>query len=396
MNRKVVVLLLILALAAMPLLASVDVDRIVLRVNDRIATLLDYQQRKADRLAALHRASKLTDEQREKLVDEAPVATMRDIYQELLLLSRADQLDIHANQSQIDQAVAETRKNFGITNEQQFRAALAQSGMTEAQFRQQVGRNLVIHEVVAREVASKIKVTPQEVRGFYDAHRAEFTQPAEMHLREVVVLGTDGLTPEQQRKIALDIRSRLVEGRAMDAAIANYEKKGETSKAIDLGWVKPGDLDPAIAAAVQDLKAGEISEPVAGRGGLHIVEMVERKKKRLIPFKQVQARIEAEERNRLSQKALDGYLKKLAAKSYVYSDPPSEAAGFMASAFEEAPQRSGSALSGGSSAGTQGKALHEQAAPPAAPPSSAQPSAADSKTGRPVPKKPADTPPPSN
>lgn len=344
MSRRVVVLIVVLGIVALPLLANVDVDRIVLRVNDRVATLLDYQQRKADQIAALHHATKLSDEQRETLMKKVPVTTMRDIYQELLLLSRADQMDIHANQSQIDQAVDETRKNFGITNEQQFRAALAQSGMTEDQFRKQVGRNLEIHEVVAREVASKIKVSPQEVRGYYDSHQAQFTEPGEMHLREVVVLGDDGQTPEEQRKIAAHIRARLVQGGAMDDAIADYRKQGETSKAIDLGWVKAGDLDPAIAEAVKDLKPGEISQPVAGRGGLHILQMIERKAKHIKPFKEVQSRIEAQERNRLSSKALDAYLRKLAAESYVYSDPPAEAAGFMASAFQDASEQRNGAL----------------------------------------------------
>lgn len=389
MNRKLIALFVLLSLAALPLFASVDVDRIVLRVNDRIATLLDYQQRKADRLAALRRAPNLSDEQREKLTEDTPVATMRDIYQELLLLSRADQMDIHANQTQIDQAVEETRKNFGITNDQQFRAALAQSGMTEAQFRKQVARNLVIHEVVAREVGSKIKVTPQEVRGYYDAHHAEFTEPAEMHLREVVVLGGDGMTPEQQEKIATDIRNRLVQGRAMDAAIADYEKAGETSKAIDLGWVKPGDLDPAIAEAVKDLKAGEISQPVKGRGGLHIVQMLERKDEKLKPFKEVQARIEMLERNRLASNALDVYLRKLAAESYVYSDPPAEAAGYRTNAFEDSSQEHTSALkeTAATAAPSTVKSDRSKPASTPTPPPAAKPIP-------PVPQKPSDAPPP--
>lgn len=393
MNRKVVALLVALSLSALPLLASVDVDRIVLRVNDRMATLLDYQQRKADRLAALRRATRLTDKQRQELIDGTPVATMRDIYQELLLLSRADQMDIHANRSQVDQAVAETRKNFGITSEEQFRGALAQSGMTEEQFRQQVERNLLIHEVVAREVASKIKVTPQEVRTYYDAHRDQFTEPAEMHLREVVVLGSDGLTPEQQQKIAADIRNRLVQGRAMDDAIVDYEKKGETSKAIDLGWVKSGDLDAAIAEAVSDLKAGQISQPVEGRGGLHIVQMIERKQKRVEPFKKVQARIQAEERNRLSQKALDAYLRKLAADSYVYSDPPVEARGFLKSAFQDTSEEHGSTLEThprpAAPGGIGGAGSEKPKSPSTSPPS--QPQASSTS---PAPKKPADSPPP--
>ncbi|HKI87245.1 MAG TPA: peptidyl-prolyl cis-trans isomerase [Thermoanaerobaculia bacterium] len=366
MSRKLVVLVIVLGIAALPLVASVAVDRIVLRVNDRVATLLDYQQRKADQLTALRRASKLTDEQREDLMKKAPVNTMRDIYQELLLLSRADQMDIHANQSQIDQAIAETRKNFGITNEEQFRAALAQSGMTEAQFRQQVARNLEIHEVVAREVASKIKVTPQEVRGYYDSHQEEFTEPAEMHLREVVVLGDDGQTPEEQRKIAADLRARLVQGRAMDDAVADYRKLGETSKAIDLGWVKAGDLDPAIAEAVKDLKPGEISQPVEGRGGLHIVQMIERKAKQIKPFKEVQSGIEAMERNRLSAKALDAYLRKLAAESYVYSDPPAEAAGFMKSAFEDSSEQDKTTLGPAAT----GKSTQSPPSPSGSPPAS--------------------------
>ena len=65
---------------------------IVLRVNERIATTYDYQKRREPRIFAVIRASEMSQEAQQEYLANLGVTTMSDLFQELLLLSRADQL----------------------------------------------------------------------------------------------------------------------------------------------------------------------------------------------------------------------------------------------------------------------------------------------------------------
>ena len=60
----------------------------------------------------------------------------KNLYEDLLLQSRADQLNITASEQEVDASVLQMRENFNITSDEQFRGALAQSGMTEQDLRE--------------------------------------------------------------------------------------------------------------------------------------------------------------------------------------------------------------------------------------------------------------------
>ena len=120
------------------------VNKVILRVNDRIVTLYDYEKKVAERLAALRHAE-VPPARKRQMLDTAPEDTLREIFDETLLLSRADQLGIFASPVEIDGMVARVlAQQAGITSDEQFRAALAESGMTEEQMRANMGNTILV------------------------------------------------------------------------------------------------------------------------------------------------------------------------------------------------------------------------------------------------------------
>lgn len=49
------------------------------------------------------------------------------------------------------------------------------------------------------------------------------------------------------------------------------------SKGGDLGWVYPGDTVPEFERAMDQLKPGEVSQPIETPFGYHLIQVVERK-----------------------------------------------------------------------------------------------------------------------
>ena len=305
-----------------------EVNRIVLRVNDRIATSYDYQIRRAERVAALQRAANLTPAQRQERLAKIGESVMSELFDELLVLSRADQLGVRPSTSEIASAVQQTKKSYGIESDEEFNAALQSNGMTLENFREQMRTNLMIRQVMGREVRPRINLEEEDLRRYYQSHRNEFEESERLKLREVIVLESSGVDAERMGELASEIYEGILSGVDLDEAVEEYVEQGLVTKPIDLGWVDVGDLDRDLEEAVWGLETGAVSSPVLARGGLHLIQVVVRKEARLKPFSEVQGEIQRSEGDRRYQEELQKYMDELEARSYIVANPPPEAASF--------------------------------------------------------------------
>jgi hypothetical protein len=184
-------------------------------------------------------------------------------------------------------------------------------------------------EVMGREVQSRIKLDEDDLRRIYQRDREQFKQPEQVQLREVVVLDEGGLpTAEERQALAARIRQAVAAGKSLADAVAEPSGKGQTSGVIEVGWVTPGDLDPSLEAAVWKLAPGAVSAPVAGRGGLHVMQVVDRKEARIPPFSEVQEQIRAREQRLKMQDEIGRYMAELEKKSLIVTEPPPDAVNF--------------------------------------------------------------------
>jgi len=325
MRRTIASLSLLLALG--PALRAEVLNRVVLRINDRIATLHDYQLRRDEMVREITRREE-NPEERQRLVGQAGEVAFADIFRELLLQSRADQLGVETNDAQVDAAVNQLKQSYNIKTDEDFQAALAQSGMTEAQMRAQLRNTLRIQEVRGREVQSRVKVDEEDLRRYYRKNLEQFRQPEQVQLREVVVLEEGGAPAQDRPRIAAEVRAKIAAGMPLADAVKDYAQKGVTSNVIELGWVSPGDLDKNLETAVWHLPKGGLTEPVQARGGLHLAQVIDRRESRIPTFAEVQETIQNREQDRVFRQEVGKYMAELEKKSLIVANPPEEAANF--------------------------------------------------------------------
>lgn len=302
----------------------------MLRVNDQIGTLESYRERRLARIEWISQAQGVAEAERRQAIDEAGKVAMRELFEELLLLSRAQQLRVTASREQLDRAVASTRKRFGLENQEEFERALAQSGLTLPLLRARLERQLITQEVIGRELQPRIKIDDEVLLKAYRQAAEEFRVPERVQVRELVVLTAARPTASERLELARAIRAEIAGGKDLADVAAKYQGQNLTSGVVDLGWVTKGELDPALEAAVWGLASGALSEPVEARGGLHLVELRAREETRLRPFAEVKEALAERERARRFDSELRKYLDELAAKAYVRDDPPAEAVGYRA------------------------------------------------------------------
>jgi peptidyl-prolyl cis-trans isomerase SurA len=383
MRRTLASLILLLTFA--PALHAEVLNRIVLRVNDRIATLRDYEQRREDMVREILRREQ-DPQERQRLISQAGESVFANLFSELLLESRADQLGIEIGDAQVDAAVAQLKENYNIKTDQEFQAALAQSGLTEQQLRAQLRNTLRVQEVRGREVQGRVNVDEEDLRRYYRKNLEQFRQPEQVQLREVVVLEEGGAPAEERPGIAAEIRSKVAAGTSLADAVKDYAAKGVTSNVIELGWVSPGDLDKNLETAVWKLPKGAVSDPVEARGGLHLAQVIDRRESRVPPFSEVAEAIRAREQERVFREEVTKYMVELEKKSLIVANPPEEAAGFR--------RQLASTQQGEDAEGLAGAAANIPAAP--APPTVTTPPGTPGTlpTPKPVDPSPEEVPPP--
>ena len=212
----------------------------------------------------------------------------------------------------------------GIENEEQFRDALAQQGMREQDFRNQMRKQLRSNIVRGREVAPRVDLADEDLRRFYRDNQERFAIPERARFEEVVIL--EGVVPaDRMAPLASLARTRLTSG---EAAAEVVEGLGEGATSVDVGWVTPGDLAPALDAIAWDLQTGDVAEAVSARGGLHVLKMLEREPASVQPFEDVRDVIEREERGRLFDEEYVLYMDELAEAAYIVERLPEEAVGY--------------------------------------------------------------------
>lgn len=171
---------------------------------------------------------------------------------------------------------------------------------------------------LAKSVVDKLQTsaTPTEaqIKTYYDAHPADFSQTK---LRHILVGDSEtpgGPNPRTQAEALTKVTAvaaRLKAGGDF-AAIAKTDSDdpGSKDKGGDLGVMTPGQTVPEFEAAVNALPVGKVSDPIHTRFGYHIVQVEART---TMPYDQAKPLIEEQ----LSSQTVDAAIDRIAANAHV-------------------------------------------------------------------------------
>ena len=133
-------------------------------------------------------------------------------------------------------------------------------------------RTLFVREVINKLVGN-IQTTETEAQDYYNQNKETFIEPAEWHLREIVV-------PTQAE--AKEILIEVLKGTDFAEMAKARSKSTSASQGGDLGTVK--DLQPFMAPVVVPLEVGGISSVFKGPDGYYLVKLEGKKGGKPIGF----------------------------------------------------------------------------------------------------------------
>jgi len=161
-----------------------------------------------------------------------------------------------------------------------------------------------------------------EIKGFYEASKGSFTQPAEFQLAQIFIASpedAEAATAAAAQKKAVDLATRVQKTPADFARIAreSSDNKDSAAKGGDLGWVPETQLITEVRTAVTRMTKGEVSAPIRSAAGWHIVRLADRKVSVTRPLSEVHDQIVATMRLRRAQEVDRRYVEELLSKSAV-------------------------------------------------------------------------------
>jgi parvulin-like peptidyl-prolyl isomerase len=162
--------------------------------------------------------------------------------------------------------------------------------MTLEDLRRQLERQMLIEQVQRQEVGSKLNITEEEARQYYARHPNEFTEQASISLREIFVEvpaaegGVNVARDDEARKKITGLRDRAVKGE--DFAKLAAEASDSPSKANGglIGPFARADLSPQLQQTIDQMKQGDITQPLRTTRGYQIFKLETVKAAALQPF----------------------------------------------------------------------------------------------------------------
>jgi len=140
---------------------------------------------------------------------------------------------------------------------------------------------------------------------------------AQTRLRHILIRSSETMSEGEAMRRLSDLRQRIVGGSADFAEMARVHSGDATAaRGGELDWVYPGDTVPDFERAYQELKVGEISQPVRTPFGYHLIQVLERRSADMSPERR---RLQARQvlRERKADEAYQEWLRQLRDQSYV-------------------------------------------------------------------------------
>ena len=109
------------------------------------------------------------------------------------------------------------------------------------------------------------------------------TQEVAVHRARHILLRVDAQTSEDQaRRRALELRRRIELGTEFGQVARDHSQDlGSAPRGGELDWAYPGDTVPEFEQAMVALSPGQISDPVRSAFGIHLIQLLERKREPL-------------------------------------------------------------------------------------------------------------------
>jgi parvulin-like peptidyl-prolyl isomerase len=290
------------------------VERIVAKVNGQIITLTQLEQEVRSTLERLGPAP--TPEEEQARLEKLRPETLKRLIDNLLVLQVAEERGLKVPARFFDEWKKNIMEQMKLTTEEEFVRQVELQGTTVDAIRKQFEESLLLQEVRRMEVDSKVSVSEPEINDRYREHIADYTEPAKVRLREIVVK-FDATNEVDQGQKARRLLQEIRQG-ADFAEIARMHSESSSREAGgDLGLFQKGELTDALEGAAFALSPGEVSDVIRMASAFYIIRVEEKEEEKVKALEEVRSQVADAIFQEKMGKQLEKYIQQLRERAIV-------------------------------------------------------------------------------
>jgi len=213
---------------------------------------------------------KLTAEQEQNL----RLQILQQLISFQLYLQKAEKLGVVASDDEIEAKLSQAKAPY---TKEEFAKKLQELGMTEADYKQDMRRQLTIEKLFNKEIASKVTISDGDIQNYYNEHKAQFNVIEPQYQLAHIFVSTQPNVPTaaipgkaqnetEARNRIQEAHNRLQSGENFADVAAKFSEDADTARSGgELGPTPESQLkntDPATRDAVLRLKPNQFTDVI--------------------------------------------------------------------------------------------------------------------------------------
>jgi peptidyl-prolyl cis-trans isomerase SurA len=283
------------------------VEEVVARVGDEIITKTEYDMEARRMYDVLSR--QVQGDELQKQFETQKAALLDFIIDSKLLEQKAKELNVDVD-DEVKAAILRLEQENNIPNDQALAEALSKEGTTMADLKADFRKRVIQQKVLWNYVQGKVNITEDEIKSYYEKHKAEVMSTASTKIRRYIISGegTDDATLKiEADSVVADLRA----GKEL--------KDGDYPhlKVADSAELQDDELNPKFLEAIQNMTVGSYTDPIETSNGWSVLKVEDRKEAKPIAYDEARGKIYQLLLQERAEKYQKSFLEDLRKHSYV-------------------------------------------------------------------------------
>ncbi len=257
------------ASAALSGAGAQDVQRIAAVVNEEVISVFDVQQRV--RLLIVSSGLPNTPETVQRIAPQV----LRGLIDEALQNQEARRLNISVSTGEIDDAIGRIERANGLPSGG-FEGLLDQQQISREAAIEQIRSNILWQKLLSRTVIPQIEIGEEDIDSVV-ARIAASQGVTELRIAEILLPVDNPVDAPDIRALGLRLVEQIRSGADFSSVARQFSKSATAAAGGEIGWIRLGELGPAVDGVLKEIAPGQVSDPVVVPEGVQIVFLIEQR-----------------------------------------------------------------------------------------------------------------------
>jgi len=234
-----------------------------------------------------------------------------------LLLQKGNEINALVSDEALDRKLRKVKSSF--KSDSIFEHELKNRKLTLDQYKKELKIDLLMQQVIDREIEPNIKVSEKDIQSFYEKNKDKFITEKKVRASVILIKAKQGDTKAEKsaRQKIESILEDIKNGSSFSEMATKYSQDSLAPKGGDLGYFAKNQIFGAFSERAFNMKVNEVS-PVFKTGlGLHLLKLTDLKEGKMMPLDKTKTRIEKILRKNKVGNATRNYVEKLKQKSKI-------------------------------------------------------------------------------